>query len=124
MSAPRRRHAARRLIGVALLALLFGQWAALAHSIGHAHLPSQAALHDHDHDHDHDDGRDHDPWGHEAGTSGCQLFDHLLVEQAASGESQPALWRPAAYALPMALAPSISPCSPSRSYDARGPPRA
>lgn len=106
--------AVRRLIGVALLALLVGQWTALAHSIGHAHLHAQAA----------ESIDDHDAWGHQAGTPDCQLVDHLLVGQAAGGNPAPLLRLPPAAKLLAAPAPSIRPGPASRAYEARGPPRA
>ncbi|MFM7531630.1 MAG: hypothetical protein ACKO5J_03895 [Rubrivivax sp.] len=80
MHAPTPRHTARRLIAVALLALVLGQWTALAHSIGHAHLPDDAAAPAVD---------DHGAWGHQAGTQACQLVDHLLSGQAAGGGPAP-----------------------------------
>lgn len=114
MNTPRLRNAARRLVGVALLALLLGQWTALAHSVVHAHLPAQASL----------TVDDHDAWGHQAGTPNCQLVDHLLVGQAAAGAPAPLLGVPPALTLPAALAPSIAPGPASRAFEARGPPRA
>jgi hypothetical protein len=114
MNTPRLRNAARRLIGVALLALLVGQWTALAHSIGHAHLPARATL----------SVDDHDAWGHEAGAPSCQLVDHLLVGQATGGDPAPLLWLPPAATLLAAPAPSIAPGPASRAFEARGPPRA
>lgn len=114
MNSPRLRNAARRLIGAVLLALLVGQWTALAHSIGHAHLPAQAAL----------AVDDHDAWGHPVGSPSCQLVDHLLVGQAAGGDPAPVLRLPPAAALPAAPAASIAPGPAARAFEARGPPRA
>lgn len=111
-------NATRRLIGAALLALLLGQWAVIAHSIGHAHRPAVAAVTDGHHDHD------HDAWGHHAGTPTCQLLDHLLVGQAAGGEPAPLRWMAPAATLLAAPAPSITPGPAWRAFEARGPPRA
>lgn len=118
MNLPRQSNATRRLIGVSLLALLLGQWAVLAHSIGHGHRPAVAAVAVDDHK------QEHDSWGHHAGTPTCQLVDHLLVGQATGGEPAPALWLPPAASQLAAPASSISPGPASRAYEARGPPEA
>lgn len=114
MITPRLSNAARRLIGVAMLALLVGQWAALAHSIGHAQRPAQAAPTVHD----------HDAWGHQAGTPNCQLVDHLLLGQATGGEPASLPCLPPVATRLAAPAPSIAPGPASWAFEARGPPRA
>jgi hypothetical protein len=114
MTTPRLRNAARRLVGAALLALLVGQWTALAHSVAHARLPAQAAM----------SVDKPDAWAHRAGTPSCQLVDHLLVGQMAGADPAGLLRAPPAATRLTAPAPSISPCSASRAYEARGPPRA
>jgi hypothetical protein len=120
MQFSRTRLATHRLIGVALLAMLLGQWSVLVHSIDHARaheVVEQSVDGDHAHDHDH-------AWGHHAGTPTCQLVDHLLVGQAAGGEPAPILWLPPAATRLAALTPSVSPAPASLAYEARGPPRA
>ena len=123
MTLPRNLQTKRRLIGVVLLALLCAQWALLAHAIGHADRQAIAAglgaavAADH---HGHDDTA----WGHDAGTPTCELFDHLLVGQAAGGKPAPLVALLPPTVLPAAPAPSITPGPASRAYEARGPPRA
>lgn len=114
MYSPRHRNATRRLVGVALLALLLGQWTLLAHSIVHARAPSTAAA---------SPEADH-AWGHHAGTSACHLVDHLLTGQAPGGEPTTVSCLPPAAMRVAAPAPSIGPGPASRAYEARGPPRA
>lgn len=109
----RHRNATRRLVGVALLALLLGQWTALAHSIAHALGPPAVASVASD-----------QAWGHHAGTPACSLVDHLLGGQAPGGPGVSVACVPAA-ALRLALpASSIGPRPLLRVYEARGPPRA
>ena len=113
---------ARRIVGVALLVLLLAQWAALVHTVMHTvvptilHTPVQAGAVIQA------DAVDADE--HTAGSPVCQLFDHLLVAQAAAGDEpqlpQP-LWSTAAP--PWALLPA-QPRLASLGYDARGPPQA
>lgn len=113
------RHASnltRRLVGVALLALLLAQWAALAHAWAHGplHMSGQPAVE-----------ADADvTWDHDAGSPACQLVDQLLNAQAAGA---------APAAVPFFLAttpPAAAPGGPIarglalRAYEARGPPRA
>ena len=108
------RNATRRLVGVALLALLLGQWTVLAHSIAHARAPAAVAVSvDTDH-----------VWGHHAGTPACHLVDHLLAGQAPGGESASVAYVPPADLRVAAPAPSIGPGPVLRAYEARGPPRA
>lgn len=119
----------RRLIGVVLLALLWAQWAVLAHAIGHADRPAMVASraaaavadnNDHGHEHDHGDGA----WGHDAGTPTCELLDQLLAGHAAGGQPAPLfVLRPAAV-LPAVPAASITRWPALPAYEARGPPRA
>ena len=114
MNPLRHRNATRRLVGVALLALLLGQWTVLAHSIAHARARAAVAV---SADTDH-------AWGHHAGTPACHLVDHLLAGQAPGGEPASDTRLPPA-ALPVATAaPSIGPGPVWRAYEARGPPRA
>ena len=114
MNPLRHRNAARRLIGAALLALLLGQWAVLAHSIAHARTPAGAAV----------SANTDDAWSHHAGTPACHLVDHLLVGQAAGAEPVSIPCLPPAARQVAAPAPSIGPGPASRAYEARGPPRA
>ena len=114
MNPLRHRNASRRVIGVALLALLLAQWTVLAHSIAHAWSP---AVVDVAADADH-------AWGHHAGTSACHLVDHLLAGQAPGGETASVPGLPPAALRLVAPAPSIGPGPVSRAYEARGPPRA
>lgn len=114
----RTRLASRRLIGVALLAMLLGQWSVLAHSIGHARAldlvaPSSSADHAHD-----------DPWGHQADTAACALVDHLLTGQAPGGEPAAELGLPRQTSRVAAGAASHASWAVARPYEARGPPRA
>ena len=106
--------ASRRLVGVALLALLLGQWTVLAHSIAHA-APTAASAVSVESDH---------TWDHAAGTPACHLVDHLLAGQAPAGDLAPVPCLPAAARLVAALSASRAPGPISRAYEARGPPRA
>jgi hypothetical protein len=118
MQFPRTRLASRRLIGVALLAMLLGQWSVLAHSIGHARAHDVVAQSiDGNHTHDRD-------WGHQAGTSACDLVDHLLTGQAPGGEPTARLWLPREASHIAARAASNAPGPVAWAYEARGPPRA
>ena len=114
MNPLRHRNATRRLIGVALLALLLGQWMALAHSIVHAPTSAAVAVSADTDDH----------WDHDAGTAACHLVDHLLAGQAPGGESASVPCVPPAAMRVAARAPSIGPACASPAYEARGPPRA
>ena len=114
MNPLRHCNATRRLIGVALLALLLGQWAVLAHSIAHARTPAPAAV---SADTDH-------AWGHPAGTPACHLVDHLLAGQAPGGEPASVAFVPPAEMGLAVPASSIGPRPAPRAYQARGPPRA
>ncbi len=114
MNPCRHRNATRRLVGVALLALLVGQWVVLAHAIAHARTPAAVAV---------SAETDHG-WGHHAGTPACDLVDHLLTGQAPGTESASANGRPAAAIRVAPPLPSIGPGRASRAYEARGPPRA
>lgn len=123
MNTLHRRHASnltRRLVGVALLALLLAQWTALAHAWAHGplhisgHISGQPAA----------EAEADVTWDHDAGSSACQLVDHLLIGQAAGAASA---------AVPFFLAttpPAAAPGGPIarglalRAYEARGPPRA
>ncbi|MBA4178217.1 MAG: hypothetical protein C0505_16925 [Leptothrix sp. (in: Bacteria)] len=114
MSALRPGDAARRIVGVALLALLLGQWTVLAHLIAHARAPAAAAvLADGD-----------NVWGHDAGTPACHLVDHLLAGQAPGGEPAPAACVPRALPRLAAPAPSTHAGPAAQAYEARAPPRA
>ncbi len=110
----RHRNAMRRLVGVAVLALLLGQWTVLAHTIVHAQA-SAAGTASVETDY---------VWGHDAGSSTCHLIDHLLLGQAPGGDrASVACLAPPALRV-AAPAPSANPVPGSRSYEARGPPRA
>lgn len=112
-----RRNATRRIVGVALLALLallLGQWTLLAHTIAHARAPAALAV---SADADHD-------WGHHAGTPACHLVDHLLTGQAPGAQAASAPPVPPAAVRVAAPPPSIGPGAVARAYEARGPPRA
>ena len=108
----------RRIIGVALLALLLGQWAALAHSVQHAREPTGPAVPAYV------ATDDSDVWGHQVGTSACHLMGHLLTGQA------PGVANVAVPCSPLAAVPAMAPTAPpyqgaaSRAYEARGPPTA
>lgn len=104
--------ASRRLVGVALLALLLGQWTVLAHSIAHARAPAASGV---------SVEADH-AWDHAAGTPTCHLVDHLLAGQAPPVDLAPAPCLPAAAPRIAALSSSLSPGPISRAYEARGPP--
>lgn len=118
MLSSRARLATRRLVGVALLAMWLGQWSILAHAIGHAR-GSEAASHAVDGEHAHDAA-----WGHQAGTSACDLVDHLLTGQAPGSEPAAGLrLRPEASHI-AAGAASNGPGPTATAYEARGPPRA
>jgi hypothetical protein len=110
----RHRNTLRRFVGVALLALMLGQWTILVHSIEHAQVPAAVE----------DSGDTDHAWGHHAGTSACHLVDHLLTGQAPAGEPPtPPCLSPAAMRV-AGPAPSIGPSAAFRAYEARGPPRA
>ena len=116
MMSSRTRTASRRLIGVVLLALLWGQWTILAHSIAHARPASvvQGSA-----------GPEPEPtWGHQAGSSACVLVDHLLTGQAPGGEPAAAPRLPPANSPISAAATSPDPSPALQGYQARGPPRA
>lgn len=108
------RNATRRLVGVALLALLLGQWTVLAHSIAHALAPAAAEV---------SVESDH-TWGHHAGSPACHLVDHLLTGQAPGGDAASATGLPPAAMQVAAPAASVGPGPLSQAYEARGPPRA
>ncbi len=114
MRLPCPRPAARRIVGVLLLALWLGQWSLLAHSIAHA-LPSAMAVAASDTD---------TAWGHDAGTTACHLVDHLLLGQAPGGQPPSVACLPAAVLRLSAPAASAAPGPVAAAYDARGPPRA
>ncbi len=113
---------ARRIVGVALLALVLAQWAALVHTVMHTVTPTvrhatvQAG--------GVVEGAAAEPSEHAAGSPVCQLVDHLLVAQT-SGGPQPQLPEPpwSTAAPPWALLPAL-PRQPQQGYDARGPPQA
>jgi hypothetical protein len=114
----RTRLASRRLVGVALLALVLGQWTMLAHAIAHARTAAvveHAAGVDQDHSHG---------WGHDAGTPVCDLVDHLLTGQAPGVSHEAVRCLPPAAALAATAAPSEAPGPFAPAYEARGPPRA
>lgn len=132
MQALRRPNATRRIVGVALLALLLAQWQALAHAMAHgpwhAHAAAlsanDAAGHAGHANHDGHAGHTADGWGHPAGSPACELFDALLGAQAPGAEAAIVPPRPSSqgsFALPAPFAvagPAL------RAYEARGPPRA
>lgn len=114
MNTLRHRNATRRLVGLALLALLLAQWTALAHAIAHAPLHAGAAV----------AANAGAAWGHHAGTPACHLVDHLLIGQAAGDEPAPVPCLRHASTLVVASDLSIGPGLALRAYQARGPPRA
>ena len=135
MQALRRPNATRRIVGVALLALLLSQWQALAHAIAHGpwHTDAVAVAANHaagpwghaNHDgHAGHAGHDGDGWGHPAGSPACELFDALLGAQAPGAEAATLPLLPPSqgrFVLPGRLAdagPAL------RAYEARGSPRA
>ena len=114
MKTPRHSNAARRLVGVALLALLLAQWTALTHAIAHVPLGAGAMV----------AAQADTAWGHQAGAPACALVDHLLFGQLSGGDCAAIPWF-----LPTA-SPAAAPRLPIvcgvalRAYEARGPPRA
>ena len=116
MSPLRHRNAARRFIGVALLALLLllGQWMVIAHSIAHARTPASAAV----------SADTHHAWDHRADTPACHLVDHLLAGQAPGAELASVAFVPPSAVEVAVPASSIGPVPALRAYQARGPPRA
>lgn len=114
---------ARRIIGVALLALLLAQWGALLHAVTHAPLVHSFAAAAEQADAA-APGEAAEAEAHSAGSPVCQLFDHLLLAQAAGHpplQVPDAQWSTAAP--PRALWPAL-PQRALQAYDARGPPRA
>jgi len=109
----RRAHATRRIVGLALLALLLAQWSALVHVIAHGpgHRSDVVAA------------ADQDEWGHPAGSPACQLFDHLLAGQAPGFDSAPAPVVPTVTAPAARPAPWAESGPEHRAYQARAPPR-
>jgi hypothetical protein len=132
MQAFRRPNATRRIVGVALLALLLAQWQALAHAIAHGPWHAHAAAvsvadaigHGGHANHDGHAGHDADGWGHPAGSLACELFDALHGAQA------PGAGAATLPPLPLSQGHFVSPArladsGPAlRAYEARGPPRA
>lgn len=104
----------RRIVGIALFALLLAQSAAWLHAVDHAPTAAAATV----------GGDDHSAWGHPAASPACQLFDQLLTAQPSSPQ------RAALPSLPLAddaaAAPGerLGPRPALRAYEARGPPRA
>lgn len=129
MQALRRSHATRRIVGVALLALLLAQWQALAHAIAHGPWHAHAAVlagADNVVHPGHADHADHaeDGWGHPAGSPACELFDALLGAQAPGAEPAPAPDVPLSQWFFASPAQSADTGPALRAYEARGPPRA
>lgn len=123
MQSLRRHTAIRRIVGVALLAMLLAQWQVLAHAIAHGPWYSHAAALA-DIGRADQPGHAEDGWGHPAGAPACELFDALLGAQAPGAEpaTAPQLPKsPRRFASPAQLA-DIGPAL--RAYEARGPPRA
>lgn len=118
MNLLRHRTATRRLVGVALLALMLGQWALLAHTIAHAPGSVAAAVAVVS-----DTGTD-DDWDHQAGTAQCHLLDHLLAGQAPGADSATPACPPPTTTRLAAPAPANEPGAALPVYEARGPPRA
>ncbi len=136
----------RRVIGVALLALLLAQLGALWHAVAHGpelqHNPT-AALHARisgssgegavhkapETFHTADTGHtahayDDDASGHHAGSAVCQLHDHLLLLQAPSAPLWPDAVAPTGRELLQAAGSSAPLGAEVRPYEARGPPAA
>ena len=132
MQALRRPNAMRRIVGVALLAMLLAQWQALAHAIAHGPWHTDAVAEGANDaagpwghaNHDGHAGHDGDGWGHPAGSPACELFDALLGAQAPGAEAATLPLLPPSqgrFALPGRLADAAPAL---RAYEARGPPRA
>jgi hypothetical protein len=103
----------RRVVAVALLALLLAQWAAWAHAFAHSTPEHRAAAAEAPRD-----------WGHAKASPACQLVDQLLVGQATAGEP-PTLARTRAQpVLQDAATPASLPAARLQAYEARGPPNA
>lgn len=112
MIASRLNRLSRRFVGAWLLALLFAQWATLAHAIAHA--PARAAVVA--------GAAADDAWDHAAGAPACLLLDHLLIGQAPGGVAATLPALPAETAGPVGPAAGRAPGAPAPVYDARGPP--
>lgn len=139
MPTPRHRPTRRRFLGVALLALLLAQWSALTHGVWHARtgtepaaiaaattgqaLGAQAAANTRVQAAPAATAGD-ERWGHRAGAAACQLFDQLLLGQAAASEPPQLVSLAPAGALARPGAAALLPGAPATAYEARGPPRA
>ncbi len=130
---------ARRVISLALLALLVSQFGALVHAVVHApllvgnqaqvqwaassqapvHAPAEGAAHTHAAT---GDGAATDE--HRAGSPVCQVVDHLLFGQAPGGPDVQVLAMVWATSAPQHGSAPITPARPTQAYEARGPPRA
>ena len=117
------RIAIRRFIGLAVLALLLGQWTVLRHALAHTgSSPALAAFAAVDAATDTVAVAD-ESWGHAAGSSVCQLVDQWLVGQLLGADAA------ASPCVPPAPTRAASPGSPiwsspgGQAYQARGPPR-
>lgn len=104
--------ATRRLVGVAVFALLLAQWAALVHAVNHAPARAAAVVADHD----------LAPWGHDAGSPACQAFDQLLTGQVDLPQPATLLGLQIADEAPAARGQQVGPRHALRAYEARGPP--
>lgn len=110
----RHSNSTRRLVGVALLALLLAQWTALAHAIAHAPLAAGSAL----------VAQADAPWGHAANTPDCRLVDQLLIAPLSGADSSATVWFWPATAVASTRDLPVVCSATLRAYEARGPPRA
>ncbi len=104
--------ATRRLVGVAVFALLLAQWAALVHAVDHAPARAAAVVAHHD----------LAPWGHDAGSPACQAFDQLLTGQADLPQPAALHGLQVADEAPAARGQQVGPRHALLAYEARGPP--
>ena len=117
MRVPTARSSARRIVGVALLALLLAQWVALAHAVLHAAQvrPAERAAAA--------TSVQADLFGHAAGARECRLVDQLL-SFAGAPDVAPAPGEPPAATAPPAPRAGVAPRGSGHPYEARAPPRA
>lgn len=130
----RRQPHTRRLIGVLLLAMLLAQMVARFHAIAHAgglgpagpevHAAAEVVEHTIPEASTAATAQTDEGWGHAAGSSACQWFDHLLLDHAPVHAHPSACQMVAAEALALPPATAARSGATQWSIQARGPPRA